>query len=101
MSKMLLYPQSTPYYHVALSLSLVLLGFNGKRLEILLAKSHNPEYEGELFLPSQNLLANEDFKEAAITIFTATWCGYCKGAKQLLNEKEITYFEIDVEKYNI
>ena len=36
-----------------------------------------------------------------MTIFTATWCGYCKGAKQLLNEKEITFFEVDVEEYNI
>ena len=64
MSKILQYPSSKPNYHVALSLSLVLLGFNGKRIEVLLAKSKNPEYEGELFLPSQNLLANEDFREA-------------------------------------
>ena len=42
-----------------------------------------------------------DFNGAAVTIFTATWCGYCKGAKQLLNEKGIAYFEVDVEKYNI
>ena len=38
----------------------------------------------------------KDFKGAAITIFTAR-CGYCKGAKQLLNEKEIAYFEVDVK----
>ena len=42
-----------------------------------------------------------DFGDAAVTIFTATWCGYCKGAKQLLNEKGIAYFEVDVEEYNI
>ncbi len=42
-----------------------------------------------------------DFDDAAVTIFTATWCGYCKGAKQLLNEKGIAYFEVDVEEYNI
>ena len=42
-----------------------------------------------------------DFNGAAVTIFTATWCGYCKGAKQLLNEKGIAYFEVDVEEYNI
>ena len=42
-----------------------------------------------------------DFNGAAVTIFTATWCGYCKGAKQLLHEKGIAYFEVDVEEYNI
>ena len=42
-----------------------------------------------------------DFNGAAVTIFTATWCGYCKGAKQLLNENGIAYFEVDVEEYNI
>ena len=42
-----------------------------------------------------------DFNGAAVTIFTATWCGYCKGAKQLLNEKGIAYFEVDVEEFNI
>ena len=50
---------------------------------------------------TKDTISEEDFNGAAITIFTATWCGYCKGAKQLLNEKEITYFEVDVEEYNI
>ncbi len=50
---------------------------------------------------TKETIAEEDFNGAAITIFTATWCGYCKGAKQLLNEKEIAYFEVDVEEYNI
>ena len=46
-------------------------------------------------------ITEEDFNGAAITIFTAVWCGYCKGAKQLLDEKGIAYFEVDVEEYNI
>ena len=50
---------------------------------------------------TKNTITEEDFNGAAITIFTATWCGYCKGAKQLLDEKEIAYFEVDVEEYNI
>ena len=50
---------------------------------------------------TKETIAEEDFNGAAITIFTATWCGYCKGAKQLLNEKEIAYFEVDVEEFNI
>ena len=50
---------------------------------------------------TKETITEEDFNGAAITIFTATWCGYCKGAKQLLDEKEIAYFEVDVEEYNI
>ena len=46
-------------------------------------------------------IVETDFENAAVTIFTASWCGYCKGAKQLLNEKEIAFFEVDVEEYNI
>ena len=46
-------------------------------------------------------IVETDFENAAVTIFTASWCGYCKGAKQLLNEQEITFFEVDVEEYNI
>ena len=50
---------------------------------------------------TKETITEEDFNGAAITIFTATWCGYCKGAKQLLNEKEIAFIEVDVEEYNI
>lgn len=50
---------------------------------------------------SRETITEEDFNGAAITIFTATWCGFCKGAKQLLDEKDIVYFEVDVEEYNI
>ena len=46
-------------------------------------------------------IIEKDFENAAVTMFTATWCGYCKGAKQLLDEKGISYFEVDVEEYNI
>ena len=50
---------------------------------------------------TKDTINEADFNGAAVTIFTATWCGYCKGAKQLLNEKGIAYFEVDVEEYNI
>tara|TARA_A100000164_G_scaffold145495_1_gene129148 strand:- start:374 stop:778 length:405 start_codon:yes stop_codon:yes gene_type:complete len=50
---------------------------------------------------TKETISEADLYDAAITIFTATWCGYCKGAKQLLNEKGIIYYEVDVEKYNI
>ena len=80
---MLQYPSSKPDYHVALSLSLVLLGFNGKRIEVLLAKSKNLDYEGVLFLPSQNLLANEDFREVAESMFHHLF-GYAPGVLEQL-----------------
>ena len=50
---------------------------------------------------TKETIVEKDFENAAVTIFSATWCGYCKGAKQLLNEKKITFFEVDVEDYNI
>ena len=50
---------------------------------------------------TKETITEKDFNDAAITIFTAVWCGYCKGAKQLLDEKGIAYFEVDVEEYNI
>ena len=60
----------------------------------IVSYNNNPSF-------TKDTIKEEDFNGAAITIFTATWCGYCKGAKQLLFEKEISYFEVDVEEYNI
>lgn len=31
-----------------------------------------------------------------ITIYTTTYCGYCRAAKLLLEEQEVPYTEIDV-----
>ena len=60
----------------------------------IISYNDNPSFTKET-------IKETDFNGAAVTIFTATWCGYCKGAKQLLNEKGIAYFEVDVEEYNI
>jgi len=46
----------------------------------IVSYSDNPSFTKETINES-------DFNGAAVTIFTATWCGYCKGAKQLLNEQ--------------
>ena len=63
-------------------------------LKAIITYNDNPSFTKET-------INEADFNGAAVTIFTATWCGYCKGAKQLLNEKGIAYFEVDVEEYNI
>jgi len=60
----------------------------------IVSYNNNPSFTKET-------ITEADFNRAAVTIFTAVWCGYCKGAKQLLDEKGITYFEVDVEEYNI
>ena len=60
----------------------------------IITYNNNPSFTKET-------INEADFNGAAVTIFTARWCGYCKGAKQLLNEKGIAYFEVDVEEYNI
>jgi len=66
---MLLFPDSEVEFNVALSLSLVLFGFDGKNIEVLIAKSNNPDFKGQLFLPSRNLQAQEDFKTVSFEMF--------------------------------
>ena len=36
-----------------------------------------------------------------VIIYSASWCGPCKFAKQLLDSKNIEYEEIDIEVRNI
>lgn len=36
-----------------------------------------------------------------IKIYTTSWCPYCVAAKRLLNEKGLSYEEINIEKNNI
>ena len=50
---------------------------------------------------TKDTITREDFDDAGVTIFTATWCGYCKGAKMLLNQENIAYTEVDVDQYSI
>jgi glutaredoxin 3 len=33
----------------------------------------------------------------AITIYTMAWCGYCRRAKKLLQDKNLAFNEIDIE----
>jgi len=54
---------------VALSLCLVLFGFDGKNINVLIAKSNNPDFKGQHFLPSRNLNAPEDFKTVSFEMF--------------------------------
>ncbi len=34
----------------------------------------------------------------AVTIYTTSWCPYCRAAKDLLTKKGVAYEEIDVER---
>ena len=36
-----------------------------------------------------------------IKIYSTTWCGPCKNAKSLLNQRGIKYQDIDIEKENM
>ena len=35
--------------------------------------------------------------EASVTIFTTAWCGSCRQAKRFLDDRAISYREIDIE----
>jgi len=66
---MLHYPQEEPSFAVALSTSLVLFGFDGNDLQVLLAKSKRAPYDGALFLPSRYLNENEELMLSARKMF--------------------------------
>jgi glutaredoxin 3 len=36
--------------------------------------------------------------DSKVTVYSTTWCGFCKVAKQYFDSKKIAYDEIDVEK---
>ena len=66
---MLAYPQEEPDFGVALSTSLVLFGFDGTNLQILLARSNRPPYKGALFLPSRYLNKEDELMLSARKMF--------------------------------
>jgi 8-oxo-dGTP diphosphatase len=66
---MLRFPQEEPDFQVALSTSLVLFGFDGSDLQILLARSNRPPYEGALFLPSRYLNKEDELMLSARRMF--------------------------------
>ena len=63
------YPQEEPDFNVAISLSLVLIGFDGQQLQILLAKSARKPFEGALMLPSRYIHHTAEFMLSARKMF--------------------------------
>ena len=41
---------------------------------------------------------NENQPQSNVIIYSASWCGYCRLAKEYFKEHDITYTEYDVEK---
>ena len=60
----------------------------------IVVRNSNPTFTKETITAA-------DFKGAGVTIFTAPWCRYCKGAKILLNQENIPFREVDVEDYKV
>ena len=63
-------------------------------IEAIVIKNSNPTF-------TKDTITRANFNDAGVTIFTASWCGYCKGAKMLLNQENISYTEVDVDEYSI
>lgn len=42
--------------------------------------------------------STSDESTAALTVYSTTWCGYCRRLKTQLNEAGIAYTEIDIEE---
>ena len=34
---------------------------------------------------------------ASVTVYSTTWCGYCRSAKRFLEEHHVSYIEVDIE----
>ena len=66
---MLQFPQEEPDFQVALSTSLVLIGFDGVDLQVLLARSKRAPFEGALFLPSRYLNFDDELMLSARRMF--------------------------------
>ena len=62
--------------------------------DAILVYNENSSFTKETITPA-------DFEGAGVTLFGASWCGYCQSAKALLNEKGIPFIEIDVEDNDI
>lgn len=41
---------------------------------------------------------NDNAKNPAVTVYSTTWCAYCKMAKEYLTSKGVAFKEVDVEK---
>lgn len=63
------YPQNAPDFNVAVAISLVLIGFDGKELQILVARAQKPPFQGGMFLPSRYINSAEDATVAAQQMF--------------------------------
>ncbi len=63
------FPQSEPQFSVALSLSLVILGFDGVQLQVLCVPSSYSPYEGALILPSRYLDSRSELLLSARNLF--------------------------------
>ena len=71
MSDMLKFPQDNPDFNVALSMSVVLFGFDGDQLQLLLARSQRDPFKDALFLPSRYLEATDELMLRRATCSTA------------------------------
>ena len=35
----------------------------------------------------------------SVTLYSASWCGYCRVAKRFLDEQQVPYLEINIDEY--
>jgi len=48
--------------------------------------------------PNSRTPAKRDYRDIQVTIYTTSWCPYCKRAKEYLNSLKVNYTEYDIEK---
>lgn len=58
---------------------------------------HQEKKEAENVVRYQTELARLDGKKG-VTLFTATWCGYCNKLKERLDASNVSYVDYDIER---
>jgi glutaredoxin len=47
---------------------------------------------------TSHISVNNSAGTESVILFSAEWCGYCQKAKQFLNENEVSFTELDLDK---
>lgn len=49
-------------------------------------------------VPVSRMSGKRDYSDIKVTIYTTSWCPYCKRAKEYLDSLNVNYTEYDIEK---
>ena len=51
-----------------------------------------------LCIVTQPVKGDKHMADTQVTVYSTTWCGFCKAAKQYFSSKNVAFTEVDVEQ---